>query len=169
MRSSTPSHDMAAEPKATQPPKSCSTTPSLDSAAELKPARPPPVNPYRTPTRSTSPPRGDTTSPTILSLTELDDNDHRPPPPAGTGRRHNDTNISFACQRGFRVDGGFARNGTPDHAAHTSHSKRPHPYGYVGHKISSRIFTGNGGPDGDVGDGGGVGFRAYGQQTPLGQ
>ena len=42
-----------------------------------------------------------------------------------------------------------------DHAAHKSHCEQPHPYGYVGHKISSGSFTGNGGPDGDVGNGGG--------------
>ena len=86
-RSSTPSHDTAAEPKANQPPQSRSNTPSLVLAAERNPARPPPTNPYRTPIRSTSPPRGDTTSPTLLSI----DDDHRPPPPPapdeGTAKR----------------------------------------------------------------------------------
>ncbi len=90
LRSSTPSHDMAVEPKATQPPQPRSTTPLLDSAVELKPARPPPTNPYRTPTHSTSSPRGDTTSPNLLLITGVDDDDHCPtPPPApdeGTAR-----------------------------------------------------------------------------------
>jgi hypothetical protein len=94
-RSSTPSHDTAAEPKASQPPQSRSNTPSLVLAAERNPARPPPKNPYRTPIRSTSPPRGDSTSPTLLSGTGVEVDDHRPPPPPapdeGTSKRRSES------------------------------------------------------------------------------
>ena len=106
-RSSTPSHDLAAEADATPTPQPCFTTPSLESAAGRKQARPPPTNPYRTPTRFTSenaqnrstseiartrsttsetarnasPTHGDTTSPSLLSDKGVDDVDHSPPPP----------------------------------------------------------------------------------------
>ena len=100
-RSSTPSHDLAADADATPTPQPRFTTPSLDSAAGRKQARPPPANPYRTPTRSTSenarptsekdrhtsPPQGDATSPTLLSEMGVDDDDHRPPPPPAPDER----------------------------------------------------------------------------------
>ena len=100
-RSSTPSHDLAADADAPPTPQPRFTTPSLDSAAGRKQARPPPANPYRTPTRSTSenarptsandrptsPTQGDATSPTLLSEKGVDDDDHRPPPPPAPDER----------------------------------------------------------------------------------
>ncbi len=94
-RSSTPSHDSAADDNANPTPQPRSNTPLLDSAAGRKQARPPPANPYRTSTRSTSenarptsekahptsPPQGDSTSPTLLLEKGVNDDDHRPPPP----------------------------------------------------------------------------------------
>ena len=44
--------------------------------------------------------------------------------------------------------------------------ERLHSDGRDGHEISSGIFTGGGGTDSDVGNGGGIGFRAYGR-LPL--
>ena len=111
-RSSTPSHDLAADANANPTPQPRFTTPSLDSAAGRKQACPPPANPYRTPTRSTSenarptsendqhtsPPQGDATSPTLLSEKGVDDDDHRPPPPPAPDERK-------ATQRSTSYDG----------------------------------------------------------------
>jgi hypothetical protein len=102
-RSSTPSHDTAADKTANPTPQPRSTTPSLDSAAGRKQARPPPANPYRTLTRSTSPPQGDLTSPTLLSEKGVDDDDHRPPPPPAPDERMA-TRRSDLCEEG-NVDG----------------------------------------------------------------
>ena len=116
-RSSTPSHDSAADANANPTPQPRYNTPSLDSAAGRKQARPPPVNPYPTPTRSTSknacptsendcptsPPQGDSTSLTLLSEKGVDEDDHRPPPPPAPDER-TATRRSTSCDEGD-VDG----------------------------------------------------------------
>jgi hypothetical protein len=56
MRLSTPSQDMATEPKAATKQPTRSNTPSLDSAAGPTVARTKPTNPYLTPKKFEDPP-----------------------------------------------------------------------------------------------------------------
>ncbi len=166
--SSTPSHDMAAEPKATQPPQSHFNTPSLDWMAAQTPARPPPTNPYRTPTRSTSPPRGDTTSPMLLLVMGVDDDNHRPTPPEapeeGTAKRS-----SVLCEdreMDLKVTSrAMGRRTTPLTKAITSNPIRTVT---LATKFLPEFLQEMDDQMVLLGMGGGVGFQAYGLPPPGG-